>query len=199
MSLVLNNKVSGTVADGTNSYVDVAYATDYFDNHWVSSYATQWNALAAQQQTNLLIAACRVIETARFTIPILHTDWRFHRYYNRLTMQVMNFQLLREPVKWYFYQVLQFPRNLDINPITGALFVPEALMMAQCEQAIYMLNFDQSALANRLQGVALDKISIGRNQIDLSQEYSGEGSQYAPQAFEMAKPYLVRGSKMRRA
>lgn len=198
MAVTLNALTGGTRHDGTNSYVDQAYADDYFSNHWVATYNTQWSALADQAKQNLLVAACRVIESARFTNVIVRTDWRFHRYYNRLTMQIMNFQLLREPVKYYFYQALQFPRNLDIDPISGAVYVPEAIQMAQCEQAIYLLTFDQSAIQNKLQGVVNDTISIGRGQIHLNQQYGAEGSMYAPQAYEMIKSFLVRNVRGRR-
>lgn len=199
MAVTLNAKVGGIHTDGTNSYVDVAYADDYFSNHWDSTLSAAWDGLDDQPKANLLVAACRVIESGRFTNIIVRTDWRFHRYYNRLTMQVMNFQLLREPVKFYFYQMLQFPRNLDIDPTNGQLYIPEAIKMAQCEQAIYMLTFDQSALSNRLQGVTNDTISIGRGQIHLNQQYGAEGSMFAPVSFEMIKPYLVRNVKTRRA
>lgn len=199
MAITLNAKVGGTHTDGTNSYVDVAYADDYFANHWNSTFVTAWDGVDDQPKANLLVAAARVIESARFTNIVVHTDWRFHRYYNRLTMQIMNFQLLREPVKFYFYQLMQFPRNLDIDPTTGALYIPEAIKMAQCEQAMYMLTFDESALSNRIQGVTNDTISIGRGQIHLNQQYGSEGSMFAPTAYEMIKPYLVRNVRTRRA
>lgn len=199
MPVILNNKLAGTINDGTNSYVDQAYADAYFGNHWDANKVATWNALTSSQKPQLLVAACRTIETARFTHAILRTDWRFHRYYNRLTMQVMNFQLLREPVRWYFYQVLQFPRNLDINPVTGALFIPEAIQMAQCEQAVWMVGLDKTALQNRIQGVTNDTVSVGRNQVHVSQQYGYEGSEFSPDAYEMIKPYLVRSAKMRRA
>jgi hypothetical protein len=199
MSIVLDNTISGTVDNGTNSYVDVPFADDYFLNHWNVAYSLAWSNLLDQQKTNLLVAACRVIETCRFTNIIVRTDWRFHHYYNRLTMQVMNFQLLREAVKYYFYQVLQFPRNLDIDPQTGARFIPQAIQMSQCEQAIYMATFDQTALANRLQGITNDTMSLGRSQIHLSQQYGSEGSMMAPLAYEMVKPFLIRNVRARRA
>lgn len=199
MAVTLNAKVGGIHSDGTNSYVDVAYADDYFDNHYLQTYSLAWGALDDQPKANLLVAAARVIESARFTNIIIRTDWRFHRYYNRLTMQVMNFQLLREPVKYYFYQMMQFPRNLDIDTTSGLPFIPEAIQMAQCEQAIYMLTFDQTALSNHLQGVVNDTISIGRGQIHLNQQYGSGGTMFAPVALEMVKPFLVRNVRTSRA
>lgn len=91
MAITLVNKIGGTVADGTNSYVDVAYADDYFANHWNPSLSSSWSALQSTHKNNVLVAACRTMEQIRFTVPILRTDSRFHGYYNRLTMQVMNF------------------------------------------------------------------------------------------------------------
>jgi hypothetical protein len=199
MAVILNTKVSGTHTDGTNSYVDTAYADDYFSNHWLAANSAAWDALDDAPKATLLIAAARVIESARFTNIVVHTDWRFHRYYNRLTMQIMNFQLLREPVKYFFYQLMQFPRNLDIDLVGGLPYIPEAIKMAQCEQAVYMLTFDQSALSNRLQGITSDAIGVGRSQILLKQTYGSEGTMFAPQAYEMIKPFLVRNVRQRRA
>lgn len=198
MAIALDNTIMGTVDDGTNSYVDVPYADNYFANHWSASLSSAWSAVSVAAKPLLLISACRTIESARFTTPIIRDASVWKSYYNRQTGLIMNFQLLREPVKFYYYQFLQFPRNLDIDPVTGANFIPEPIMMAQCEQAVYMLTFDQTALANRMQGIVTDSVSIGRGQIHVSQQYGFEGSMFAPVAYEMVKPYLMRGPKLRR-
>ena len=64
------------------------------------------------------------------------------------------------PEKYYFQQKLQFPRTLEVH-MNGQLYVPEEIMFAQCEQAIYQINFDQTILANRLQGISHDAPNVG--------------------------------------
>jgi len=193
MAVTLNNTLTDAYA---NSYVDVAYADDYWDNHWNSTKSDQWNALDTTVKERLLIQACRVIETARFTVNVRLRDG-YPLYYDRRTHIVaqLNDQIL--PVKYYFYQRLQFPRNLDRDINSGALYVPEPVMLAQCEQAVYTINFDDTALANRMQGITHDNTSIGN--IRVRQEYTGDGSMWSPVALEYVKPYLLKTSyEMRR-
>jgi hypothetical protein len=116
-------------------------------------------------------------------------------------------QLGRDPVKFFYYQRLQFPRNLDVyyqNPPVGAklgdLYIPEDIMLAQCEQAGYLIGFDDSQLSSRMQGVSLETVSLGKGQVASTTEYSGvSGSSLAPAAVEYLKPYAVGGGKLQRA
>lgn len=182
----------------SNSYVDLNYAADYFDNHWDATKSASWDAMDPLPQTRLLIQACRVIETARFTNYVRPTDYAF--FYDYITGMVRQLAERMEPIRYYNYQNLQFPRNLDIDYTDGALFMPDAIMQAQCEQAIYLLSYDGQAVANRLQGIINDTASIGRGQIHVSQNYLGEGSAFAPMALELCRPmFLKGGQRMRRA
>jgi hypothetical protein len=149
------------------------------------------------QKTQLLVQATRIIETARFTNFVPLSEYNLH--YDRLTNSVLDITLSRDPVRYYYYQKLQFPRNLDFDPVLQTLYMPIPLMMAQCEQAVYTLNFDETAVANRLQGIVSDTLEIGKNQIHLSQEYVGEGSMFAPMALEFVRPFFVRSAKQKRA
>jgi hypothetical protein len=190
----IDSTVGGTAS---NSYVSVAFANAYWADHYNATLSAQWDALSDGQKSSALIAACRVIETLRFTMQVTRADYTLR--FNRLTGTVIDMSYLwREPVKFYQYQKLQFPRNLDVLPDTGALYIPPPITEAQCEQAIYLLNFDQTAMSNRLQGITMDKISVGRGQIDLTQEYASSGSSIGPMALEMVRPFLVMRNRVRR-
>lgn len=193
MALTLNNTLKDVYA---NSYVDVTYCDAYWAGHFSATKVAQWANLSTQQKTTLLIAACRTIDSARYTLKIPTSEFNIH--YDYRTRTVLNLSLYTDPIKYYYYQRLQFPRNLDVDTITGLVYIPEPILMAQCEQAIYTLNFDESALAARMQGVVNDTIGIGKGQIHLNQEYVGQGSAFAPMAMEMLRPYFVAGQKMRR-
>ncbi len=71
MSIILNNALTDQYA---NSYCDVNYADSYWTDHYNQTKAAQWLALTNQQKINLLVEACRVIETVRFTQNILLRD-----------------------------------------------------------------------------------------------------------------------------
>jgi hypothetical protein len=195
MAIVLDNTIGGLES---NSYVDAPYLIDYWTEHYNTALAAQVLALTTLQQDYLLVRSCRIIEALRFTRPVSRTDYQLR--YNRLTGTVIDMSYLtREPVKFAYFQKLQFPRNLDIHIEDGTFIIPESILMAQCEQAAYMLNFDETAIANRLQGVTLDKTGVGRQQIDLTQEYGAAGSMIAPMAYELLRAYLVSTQKVRRA
>lgn len=201
MALTLN----ATLAQETsNSYCDQNFADDYWANHFDSVKSAAWDALSDDNKTQLLIRATRVLESARYVIPVTLPEYALH--YDRHTGVVQSLNLTRQPVKWFYYQKLQFPRNLDVyymNPpqgvALGSIYVPEDVMIAECEQAIYLRNFDETAMANRLQGVTMEKVALGKQQIDTTQQYSVSGSMFAPMAFEMMSPYMIRGGKMQRA
>src|SRR6185436_19538531 len=97
-----------------NSYVDIAYADDYWEGHWDSIKADQWAALSDEQKTRLLIKATRVIDAVRFTEPTSAYDDYSTLVYDRLSQTVYLTTLDRErPRKFYYYQALQFPRIID--------------------------------------------------------------------------------------
>lgn len=194
MPQTLDTTLAGPEA---NSYCDVAYATDYWANHFSTIKASAWNALTTTQKTQVLIQATRVVETVKFTNDVAISEYYLH--YDRLTHQVLDMTMSRDPVKYYYYQKLQFPRNKDFDPITQALYMPEPLKMAECEQAVYLLSFDDTAIANRLQGIVNDTIEIGKNQIHLSQQYAINGSMLSPMAVEFIRPFFIRSSKQKRA
>lgn len=188
MALTLNTTLADPYA---NSYIDITYCSDYWANHYNQVKAAQWAALTPGQQNNLLIEACRVLETARYTENVRLRDG-YPLLYDRRTRVVVQLNDQIQPVKYYFYQRLQFPRNLDRDVTTGTLFVPEPILMAQAEQTVYTLNFDDTALANRAMGVTADYINVGN--IRLRQSYVSDGSTFSPTALEYVRPYLLKSS-----
>jgi hypothetical protein len=184
-----------------NTYCDLEYADSYFANHFSSAKSTTWSLFTEAQKIQVLIQACWTIEQVRFTIPndgwhssigpdFLYTNaaGQFQAYSNRTY----------ESTKYFFYQVLQFPRNKDVTS-GGQLYIPDRVMKAQCEQAIYLTSFDDSAIANTLQGVALDTIQVDK--IKLTQEYTSgvRGTALAPMALEYLKPYVLWTQRLKRS
>lgn len=194
-NLTLDTTLSG---EFSNSYCDLTFANQYFANHYDSTKTAAWQALSPMQQTMLLISACRVIETARFTNYIRPTDYAF--FYDYITGMVRQLAERMEPIRLQNIQQLQFPRNMDIDLQTGQGFIPGPILMAQCEQAIYLLSYDGQAVANRLQGIIIDRVSLGRGQVNASQQYLTEGTAFAPMALEFCRPYFLKGgARVRRA
>lgn len=187
-------------SETSNSYCNTAYAATYWGTHWDSVKSSQWATLNTVQQQRLLVRACQVIEGLRFTIPITLPEYALH--YDRHTGKVLDLSLTRQPVKYFYYQRLQFPRNLDVHyftPPLGVTYIRSELMDAQCEQAIYLLNFDESALANRIMGITMEKIGVGKQAVDITQEYGSTGSSMSPAAYEFVRPLVVRGGRMQRS
>jgi hypothetical protein len=159
--------------------------------------------LTEPQKITLLTAACRSIERIRFVYPQTLPNYAIH--YDRRTGKVMDLNLSRDPVRYYYYQKLQFPRNLDIyyeqappgTPL-GSLYMREEPMNAQCEQAMYLLNADTTPLANKMMGVTLDTLTVGKGQITTTQQYGGTGTLLSPIAVEILSGLMVREGRLQR-
>lgn len=188
-TITLNN----TVADErANSYVDSAYADLYWADHWDTVSAAKWAALSSAQKNRLLIQACRIIDTLRFTEAVDPLQ-EYHLVYDSRNQQIRSVKTnYGRPQKWAYEQHLQFPRTLDVY-LDGTVYIPEEIMFAQCEQAVFMLSLDTSVIANRLQGVSHDSLNVGG--IAISQKLEAGGSMIAPVALNFCKPYLIKGSQ----
>lgn len=196
MALVLDSTIMG---EDANSYCDVAYADTYFDNHFNALKRNNWTALSDDAKAQVLIQSCETIEQFRYTLPnsvtggnsqgVLMWDSRQARFTAYANVD-------DSPMRYSVYQKLQFPRNLDIKS-NGSIFIPPRVLMAQCEQAAYLISFDETAMANRLQGMNLDRIVIDK--IQLTQEYAYQGVAIAPLAYEWLKPFLFFSSRIRRS
>jgi hypothetical protein len=188
MAITLDNTVGGEMS---NSYCDVDYCDEYWQNHYSSVKAALWTALSAPKKESLLVAACRVLEIVK----CVDGGQNYQDYsllYDRLTGTVMQMSENRESVRYYYHQALQFPRNRDRDTETGDVYIPEPVLMAQCEQAVYLLSFDETALATRLQGIGRDTVSVGG--VTLTQEFARPGSTVSPMALEFLTPFILKRS-----
>lgn len=186
--MVLDVTISGKT---TNSYVDMAFADSYFLNHYDLDKAVAWAGLTTLKKTTALIQATRILETVKCTDIVL-SSLEYVPTYNKLTGYVQfMFEDKSKTVKRYYNQKLQFPRNVDIDD-TGTAFIPEEVKMAQCEQAIYLLDFDTEDIAATLSGAEFKATTVG--QISLRTQYKSGASSLAPLAYEFLKPYILLGS-----
>lgn len=199
----LNNTITSEIA---NSYVDLPTAAAYWASDYRTALSAQWAALTSAQQTGLLIDATRIIETIQFTLPNDVRDYVL--YYDRRSRLTRLIDRNQQPFKFYYNQKLQFPRNLDVyvlNPPTpelmGAIYVPEDVMEAQCEQAMFLLNFDDTTYASRLMGVVKEQVGVGKGAVTNTEEYNHTGSltMLAPRAIEKLKPYMIKGGRRQRS
>jgi hypothetical protein len=195
MALTLISTLS---AENANSYCSQAYADDYFDVHFSALKSATWSAFSDDQKTQLLIQACWALEQFRYTIPTYGDSVPGVQWDNKANRFTAYVNPNNETAKYLVFQALQFPRTLDVFQ-DGTTYIPPRILMAQCEQAIFLATLDETALANRLQGLNLDRVNIGRGQIEVTQEYAFTGNTLAPLAHEYIKPYLIYNSRIRRA
>jgi hypothetical protein len=198
--VTLDNTLSG---ETSNSYCSLDYADNYWAAHYNSASAAQWATLAVPQKIVLLVSACRSLERIRFVVPQTLPNYALR--YDRRTGKVIDLNLSRDPVKYYYYQKLQFPRNLDIYYVQpppgtpmGSLFMRDEPQQGQCEQAMYLLNLDTTAASNRMQGVTLDTFGLGRKQVEQTQQYSSTGNLLSPIAVEILSGLMVKEGRMLR-
>ena len=191
--MTLKSTISGV---DSNSYVDLTYADSYFASHFNPDKVSQWQALTSPQKITALIQATGILET----ITVVDKKASAAEYipvFNRLTNSVtFFFEDVDTFVKGVFNQKLQFPRNKDIDLVTGNLFIPEEVKMAQCEQAFFLLNFDEDTLVSGLSGATSDVTTVGS--ISLRKEITKQGSMLAPLAIELLKPFMRTSSRLRR-
>jgi hypothetical protein len=199
--------VTTLMSEVANSYVDLAYADSYWEDDYRTAVSAQWAALTDGQKAGVLIDACEILESLRFTLPNSLRDYTY--FYDRRTRSCRVVDRELKPYKQIYTQRLQFPRNLDIyvseppSPeLMGQSYIPDPIKEAQCEQAVYLLTFDEATYANRLLGVAEESTGLGKGSITTSKVYAGSAtsiSMLAPRAIEKVKPFLVRGESIRRS
>jgi hypothetical protein len=187
--------VDATVATETaNSYCDVAYADDYFDNHYNSTKTAAWVALQDGAKKTLLVSATKSIEKFKFTEPTdpsQNKPWFFDPTQGR----VIQDNYLGYIVKYNYFQKLQFPTSLNVTS-GGVVFMPEEVKMANCEQAIYLATVDDSPISNRSMGVIHDSINVGG--VALSQRIEPGGHLLAPMAAELLSQYMLKNIQRNR-
>lgn len=185
--------LDATVAGpNSNSYVDVAYADGYFVDHWNTAKSEAWSLLTTPQKERVLVSACRLIETIR----VLDKPYTTGRLPLALVgTDMRDVEIHRQLVD----QRLQFPRNVDIDPSTGAPTTPDAVREGQCEQAVYLIAFDEAQLASQMQGIAKEEFAGGGG-VRVWTEFSGSrGRMFAPMTIELMEPYIRRAMRMNRS
>lgn len=176
-----------TIADErANSYAALADFQDYWGQHY--DLATAAVMLAIPDPTLLLISACRIIETVHFTEPVDPLS-DYHLVYDSRQQQIRSVKTnYGRPQKYNYYQMLQFPRTLDIYQ-DGTLYIPPAIIAAQCEQAAYQFTFDTSTLETSLQGIDREAINVGG--VSISQHIRPKGSMLSAAAYNFCKPFII--------
>ncbi len=186
MSYVLTTTLSG---EFSNSYVDIPYADFFWENHHITTKSDAWAALSDEQKTAVLLSACRSLEQIRFTQPSVYGGG-YINWYNRRTGKIQSFGLEKQLFKYYYFQALQFPRQVDQKTTDGSTYIPEPIMLAQCEQALYELTFDEDIIQGRLQGLVKETVTLGT--LKIGQSTSGLGVNIAPTALNYIRPYIIK-------
>lgn len=174
--MALVTTVAGETSD---SYVSIPDADKYFRSHYSVAKANLWAALTAPQKESVLRRACQQIEV------IVFTDDTVDRYDAS--------------------QRLQFPREIDYRTINevDVPFVPQEAKDAQCEQAVHMLNFDESTLLRAASGVIEEAETVGpiKSYVHYSDSAAIPGAQsyLSPLVVELLRPFFRVHTKWRRA
>jgi hypothetical protein len=166
-------------------------ANAYFNSHYLTAKKTAWTALASPQKESVLKRACQLLETLLVLDDQLSTG--------RLPVAlVVDLGYDLSVHRSEYNQRLQFPRNLDVD-LTGEPFVPQEVKDAQCEQAVYLLAFDDTTLITIGQGIVEDAVTAGA--VKSYTKYSeGKAPTYlSPHVIELMRPYLRPTSRLRRA
>ncbi len=178
--------------ENTVSYVTVSEADKYFGGHYSSAKAALWAALSSPRKESALKRACQQIETLKFldmeAAPI-----------GRLPLALIDDIYADISItKGESYQRLQFPRNIDVDS-SGALFVPQEVKDSQCEQAVHLLNFDDTALLTTGSGILEEAVTAGPVKTYTKYSEGVTPSYLSPICVELLRPFFRRATRVRRA
>jgi hypothetical protein len=203
MSVLLDATIAG---EFSNSYVDITYADQFFEADSDTARNDAWSALGDDQKQRLLVQATYAIEAFRFTYNSYYRDQNYE--YDSRSQKVIRISVDHDPVRYDASQNLQFPRNFDINLNTGLPYIPEPIKMAQCEQALYTVTFDNSSIVKVTGGIKSEEVEIA-GQIRRAVTYQDAASITAtgtsvvsgisPIVFQYLSSFIARSSKARRA
>lgn len=181
--MALITTIGGT---GSNSYVDIAFADDYFANHWSDAKSQLWSDKSTAQKERALLSAMSFLESLR----ILDYQFASGKLPLALIAQQNDMTVHRAEVG----QKLQFPRNVDIDyENTFETFIPQAVMESQCEQAIYLMAVDETPVVAQMQGIDSESASV--DDIKTHTQYTGRGHLFAPMAFQLMQEFVRPTSK----
>lgn len=168
----------------SNSYVSASDCDQYFNAHWNLAKSEAWAALSSKQKERLLLTSCSILETLRF----LDDEYTYGGLPTALIADEGHDVTVR---RYTANQRLSFPRNVDDGQ------VPQEVKDAQCEQAIFLVTFDESALAQQYQGIVEESVVVGS--IRSYTNYGRVGTMIAPMAIELLRPFLRNTKRLRRS
>ena len=175
----------------SNSYVTVNEANTFFNNHYIVAKKTTWATLSQPQKESALKRACQQLETLRVldddyttgSLPVaLVTDAGYDLTIHRAVID----------------QKLQFPRNLDLDT-AGSPYVPQEVKDAQCEQAVYLLSFDDTALVTTTQGIVEEAVTAGAVKSYTRYTEGGTVTYLSPMVIELMRQFLRPSGRLKRA
>lgn len=173
----------------SNSYIDVAGSDVYFANHWSTAKTSAWAALTSAQKESVLKRACKLIDSLR----ILDTELGW----GALPPQFLERDIYNLTIhRWGAQQKLNFPRNIDVD-LNGTPFLPTSVPDAQCEQAVYLLAFDETPIATRLSGISDETVSAGP--VRTHQTFKPGGTSIAPMALDLLREFIRPTKRVQRA
>jgi hypothetical protein len=182
----LDKTIGGSAS---NSYVSVSDADTYFGNHWSTAKASAWAALSSGAKESVLKQACKLLDALR----VLDSEFG----YGALPPQfVERFTYELTIHRWGSDQKLNFPRNIDVD-LNGSPFVPQNVPDAQCEQAVYLLAFDDTPIATRLSGISSETVSAGP--VRVHQDFKPGGTSIAPMALDLMREFIRPTKRVQRA
>jgi len=155
MAVLISSTLSG---EYSNSYVGVAYADEFFESHFDTTKTDTWSALSDDQKQMLLVQATMIVEQFKFTYTMERRELALH--YDARTGKVHDFMNVPYPVRYTWNQALQFPRNLDVDSVTGLTYIPEPIKIAQCEQSISLKNFNVTSTTKVLAGIKSERVEL---------------------------------------
>lgn len=201
MAVLVDTTISGEYA---NSYVTVAYADEYFSDHFDTTKQTTWEALGDGQKQTLLVQATLIIEQYKFTYVLERRELTLH--YDPQTGTVHDFLHVQYPVRYTWNQNLQFPRNLDVDSTTGDTYIPEAVKIAQCEQAVSLKDFSATNTTKVLAGIKSESVELP-GPIKKATTYQDgstvstfiQSASVSPLALQYLSPYMLKMDKVYRS
>lgn len=174
-----------------DSYVTTTEADAYFASHYLLAKSTLWANLSSARKESVLRAATRVIETLRF-LDVADGDTGI--VWPDPFAEILDYHATI--TKLDDDQSLAFPRNLDVDE-DGDGFIPPPVQEAQCEQAVYLLSFDDSALSAQFSGTSVEEVWAGTVRVKTT--FATRGSYVAPMALELLRPFLRSSTRIARA
>jgi hypothetical protein len=181
--MALITTIGGTTS---NSYADLAFADAYFADHWSDAKSQLWADKSPGQKERALLSAMSFLEGLR----VLDYQFASGKLPLALIAQQPDFSVHRAEVG----QFLQFPRNVDINYENGyTTFIPQPVLEAQCEQAIYLMALDETPVVAQMQGIQSETSDVGP--VRTRTQYTGTGHLFSPMSFQLMQEFVRPTSK----